>query len=138
MADCQVLGQHLVRSALYPIVHPEGTIAEAHAFLLNTDPTIAPFCPQSIVRAEHLLDLQISQPVPLMKDETKTLTSNMPSMNWKTFIADRLYSTAGIQNTSVFTEAWSPKESHDQRFETLTADPDMALFAADSNKKKSF
>jgi hypothetical protein len=34
MADRQVLGQHLLRLALYRIVHPEGTIAEARAFLL--------------------------------------------------------------------------------------------------------
>jgi hypothetical protein len=58
MADCQVLGQHLVWLALYQIVHQEGTIADARAFLLNMDPKIAPFCPQSIVRADHLLDLR--------------------------------------------------------------------------------
>jgi hypothetical protein len=58
MADCQVLGQHLVWLALYQIVHPEGTIAEAQAFLSNMDPAIAPFCPQSIVKAEYLLDLR--------------------------------------------------------------------------------
>ena len=29
----EVLGLHLVRLALYQIVHPEGTIAEARAFL---------------------------------------------------------------------------------------------------------
>jgi hypothetical protein len=78
---------------------------------------------------------RISQPVLLTKVETKTLTSNMPSMNWKTFIAARLDNTAGNKNTSVFTEAWSPEQSQDQRFQTLTADPDMVLFAADSNKK---
>ena len=49
MADCQVLEQHLVRLALYRIVHPEGTIAEARAILLNMDPNIAPFTPSSIV-----------------------------------------------------------------------------------------
>jgi hypothetical protein len=58
MAERQVLGQHLVRLALFRIVHPEGTIAEARAFLLNMDPTIAPFNPSNIVRAEHLLDLR--------------------------------------------------------------------------------
>ena len=57
-------------------------------------------------------------------------------MNWKTFIADRLDNTAGNKNTSVFTEAWSPEHSQeDQRFQTLTADPDMVLFPADTNKK---
>jgi hypothetical protein len=61
----------------------------------------------------------------------------MLSTNWKTFIAARLdnNNTAGNKNTSVFTEAWSPEQSQDQRFQTLTADPDMVLFAADSNKK---
>jgi hypothetical protein len=59
----------------------------------------------------------------------------MLSTNWKNFIAARLDYTAGNKNTSVFTEAWSPEQSQDQRFQTLTADPDMVLFAADSNKK---
>jgi len=59
----------------------------------------------------------------------------MLSMNWKTFIAARIDNTAGNKNTSAFTEAWSPEQSKDQRFQTLTADPDMVLFAADSNKK---
>ncbi len=39
-------------------MHPEGTIAEARAFLLNMDPTIAPFPLSEIVRAEHILDLR--------------------------------------------------------------------------------
>ena len=56
-------------------------------------------------------------------------------MNWKTFIASRIDNTAGNKNTSVFTETWLPEQSQDQRFQTLTADPDMVLFAADSNKK---
>ena len=77
----------------------------------------------------------ISQPGPLTKVETKTLTSNMLSMNWKTFIAARLDNTAGNKNTSVFTEAWLPEQIQDQRFQTMTADLDMVLFAADSNKK---
>ena len=59
----------------------------------------------------------------------------MLSMSWKTFIAARLDNTAGNKNTSVFTEAWLPKQSQDQHFQTLTADLDMVLFAADSNKK---
>jgi len=78
---------------------------------------------------------RISQPVPSTKVETKTLTSHMLSMDWKTFIAARLDNTAGNKNTSVFTEAWSPDQSQDQCFQTLTADPDMVLFATDSNKK---
>ncbi len=43
-------------------MHPEGTIAEAHAFLLNVDLTIAPSPPFSIVEAEHLLDLRRKAP----------------------------------------------------------------------------
>ncbi len=58
MAERQVLGQHLVWLALYRIVHPEGTVAEAHAFLSNMDLTIAPFSTSEIVRAEHILDLR--------------------------------------------------------------------------------
>ncbi len=57
MAEHQVLGQHLVWLVLYRLVHPEGTIAEACAFLSNIDPKIAPFPPSNIVRAEHILDL---------------------------------------------------------------------------------
>ena len=60
----------------------------------------------------------------------------MLSMNWKTFIAPaHTDNTAGNKITSVLTEAWSPEESPDQRFQTLTADPDMVFFIADSNKK---
>ena len=59
----------------------------------------------------------------------------MLPLNWKTLIAARSDNTAGNKNTSVFTEAWSPEQSQDQRFQTLTADPDMVLFAADSNNR---
>ncbi len=59
----------------------------------------------------------------------------MLSIDWKTFIAARLDNTAGNKNTSVFTEAWLPEQIQDQRFQTMTADLDMVLFAADSNKK---
>ena len=41
----------------------------------------------------------------------------------------------GTKTLSVFTEAWLPKESQDQHFQTLTVDPDMVLFAVDSKKK---
>jgi hypothetical protein len=40
------------------VVHPEATIAEARAFLSSMDPTVAPFCPSEIVRAEHILGLR--------------------------------------------------------------------------------
>jgi len=59
----------------------------------------------------------------------------MLSIDWKTFIAARLDNTAGNKNTSVFTEAWLPEQIQDQRFQTMTADLDMVLFTADSNKK---
>ena len=53
---------------------------------------------------------RISQFVPSTKVETKTLISNMLSMNWKTFTAAYIDDTAGNKNTSVFTEAWLPEE----------------------------
>jgi hypothetical protein len=59
----------------------------------------------------------------------------MLSTNWKSFIAARADNTAGNKNTSVFTEAWSPEKSFEQQFQTLTADPNMVLFATDSSKK---
>ena len=59
----------------------------------------------------------------------------MLSIDWKTFIGTRKDNTDANKNTSLFTEAWSPEKSRDQQFQTLTADPDMVLFAADSNKK---
>jgi hypothetical protein len=59
----------------------------------------------------------------------------MLSPNWKTFIAARTDNTAGEKHISVFTKAWLPKKSFEQQFQTLTADPNMVLFAADSSKK---
>jgi hypothetical protein len=54
---------------------------------------------------------RISQPVPSTKVETKTLTSNMRSTNWKTFIAARLDNTAGNKNTSVLVVARAKSRS---------------------------
>ncbi len=59
----------------------------------------------------------------------------MLSTNWKTFIAACADSTAGNKNTSVFTKAWLPKKSFEQQFQTLTANPNMVLFATNSSKK---
>jgi hypothetical protein len=59
MAEWQVLGQHLVWLALYRIVHPEGTIAEAHAFLLNMDLIIALFSPFWEYHPRHLYDCDL-------------------------------------------------------------------------------
>jgi hypothetical protein len=78
--------------------------------------------------------IELASPPLRQKVETKTLISNMLSTNWKTFIAARVDNTAGNKNTSVFTEAWLPEKNLDQCFQTLTADPDLVLFATDSNK----
>jgi hypothetical protein len=59
----------------------------------------------------------------------------MLSTNWKTFIAARTDNTAGNKTTSIFAEAWSPEKSFEQQFQTLTADPNMVLFATNSSKK---
>jgi hypothetical protein len=59
----------------------------------------------------------------------------MLSLGWKTFIAARADNTTGNKNTVVFTEARLPKKVFEQRFQTLTANPDMVLFAADPSKK---
>lgn len=56
-AERQVLGQPLVRLALYRLVHPETSVAHVQAFLFNMDPTVPPYTPQAIIRAEKLLDL---------------------------------------------------------------------------------
>ena len=59
----------------------------------------------------------------------------MLQIDWKTYLAARKDKSAGNKDSSVFTEAWSPEKSIDQRFQTLTTDPDLILFATDSNKK---
>ena len=59
----------------------------------------------------------------------------MLQTDWKTYLAARKDKTAGNKDTSVFTEAWLPKKGIDQCFQTLTTDPDLVLFATDSNKK---
>ena len=58
-AEREVLGQALVRLALYRVVHPEAPISHARAFLFNIDPTVAPFCPSDVVGAEQLLGLRM-------------------------------------------------------------------------------
>jgi len=59
----------------------------------------------------------------------------MLQTDWKTYHTACKDKTARNKDTSVFTEAWLPKKSIDQRFQTLTMDPDLVLFATDSNKK---
>ena len=58
-AEREVLGQAIVNLAMYRVVHPEAPISHARAFLFNADPTIAPFCPSAVVRAEQLLGLRM-------------------------------------------------------------------------------
>ena len=60
-ATREVLGQALVRLALYRVVHPEAPMSHVRAFLFNMNPTMAPFCPAAIVRAEQLLDLRMKR-----------------------------------------------------------------------------
>ena len=50
-------------------------------------------------------ELPNCQPVPLTKVETKTLISNMSSIDWKTLIAACTDNAAANKNTLVFTEA---------------------------------
>ncbi len=57
-AEREVLGQPLVRLALYRLVHPEAPISHVQAFLFNMDPTAPPYYTASIHRAEKLLDLR--------------------------------------------------------------------------------
>ena len=40
------------------MVHPEPLISHVRAFLFNMDPTVAPYFPQSVIRAEQLLGLR--------------------------------------------------------------------------------
>lgn len=56
-AEREVMGQPLVRLALYRLVHPEAPISHVQAFLFNMDPTVPPYYTAAIHRAEMLLDL---------------------------------------------------------------------------------
>jgi hypothetical protein len=55
--------------------------------------------------------------------------------DWESFFAARADNETGNKNTSVITEAWSPETNDEQRFQTLTSDPNMVIFAAGENKK---
>jgi hypothetical protein len=59
----------------------------------------------------------------------------MPFPDWKSFFAARTDNKTGNKNTSVFTEAWLPDKNDEERFQTLTSDPNMVIFAAGKNKK---
>ena len=54
-----IRGQALVRLALYRTVHPEAPISHVRAFLFNMDPTVVPYYPSAVVRAELLLGLRM-------------------------------------------------------------------------------
>ena len=54
-----MLGQPLIRLALYRVVHPEAPISHARAFLFNMDPTVAPFSPKKVIAGEQLLGLRM-------------------------------------------------------------------------------
>jgi hypothetical protein len=55
--------------------------------------------------------------------------------DWKSFFTARAENKTGNKNTSVFTEAWSPKTNDKQHFQMLTSDPNMVIFATVENKK---
>lgn len=57
-AEREVRGQALVRLALFRCVCPAATTDEARAYLFNMDPTVLPYSPSQIDRAEKLLDLR--------------------------------------------------------------------------------
>jgi hypothetical protein len=58
----------------------------------------------------------------------------MPSLDWKSFFATREDNEAGNKTTTVFTEAWLPQTSIAHHFQTITVDPNMAVFVADLSK----
>ena len=59
LAERKVLGQALVRLALYRVVRPEAPISHVRAFLFNMDPTVPPFTPYAVIVAEQLLGLRM-------------------------------------------------------------------------------
>jgi hypothetical protein len=59
----------------------------------------------------------------------------MLHLDWKTFFAARADNEQGNKNTSVYTEAWSPDTNDNERFQTLTADPDNVLLVTNNDNK---
>jgi hypothetical protein len=55
--------------------------------------------------------------------------------NWKSFFAACADNKTGNKNTSVFTEAWSPKTNDKQRFQMLTSNPNMVNFCRRRKQK---
>lgn len=60
-AEREVQGQAIVRLALFRLVHPQATIDHARAFLFIMDPTVLPYSPYAIVKAEQLLNLRLKR-----------------------------------------------------------------------------
>ena len=58
-AEREVLGQPLVRLALYRVIFPAAPMSHVQAFLFNMDPTVAPYFQPQIARAERLLGLRM-------------------------------------------------------------------------------
>jgi hypothetical protein len=59
----------------------------------------------------------------------------MLHLNWKSHFTARADNELGNKNTTVYTEAWSPDENDNERFETLISDVDNVLLATDQDKK---
>ncbi len=59
----------------------------------------------------------------------------MPLPDWKSFFAARADNQTGNKNTPIYTEARPPDKNDEERFQTLTSDPNMVIFAAGNNKK---
>jgi transposase len=57
-AEREILGRPLERLALFWVVHPKATYAEARAHLYNLDPTVDPYSDSQVHRAKVLLDLR--------------------------------------------------------------------------------
>ena len=60
-SEREIMGEDLVRLAIYRVVHPEAQIDAARAFLFNMDPTTAPYSRTAVVRAEKLLNLTMKK-----------------------------------------------------------------------------
>ena len=57
-AEREILGRPLEQLALFWVVHPKGTYAEARAHLFNIDPSVDPYSDSQVHRAKVLLDLR--------------------------------------------------------------------------------
>lgn len=81
-AQREVRGRTLIRMALFWTTNPEGTVNTARAFLFNMDPTVLPYSPAAIVRADHLLGLQCKAASTTCKRAYWTQNSALCHMFW--------------------------------------------------------